>query len=347
MIALVEELTLQEIISANGALFNEVNPTMRLEGDSDYYMPLIQAWSEAELRLRVETNHNFNQFIWMNAVGTGLDNVAAMFGITRLPGSKPYATFTFTLVLAKDVDIHVPALILGGNGMNARVEGFTLLAKSTTIDVVAVLDSFVESSPVKTETLLTSLPYVASVTQKTSFGNGASVESDTALRERIKLSFAEFSTAGPAKAYEKLTLEADSRIRDVRVRRVVNSVEITVATTYYDTMLQSRVLAALNAETKRPLTDNIIVQEAVKVGVIINAKMTLKANIVQADVQARIENRFGSTLFKIGESLSIARMIEMLFVEGVVDVALTTPTASVNIGETNVIHIVSLGLTYV
>jgi len=347
MIALVKELTLEELISKNVALFTEVNPNIKLDSDSDYYMPLIQSWSEAELRLRVETNFNFNQFIWMNAVGVGLDNVAQMFGISRLQGSKPYANFTFSISTPKDVDISVPSLLLGGGTANANIESFILPANSTSVSVVGVLDSYIESTSIKTEELLTTLPYLAKLTQTTNYANGATVESDEALRERIGLSFAEFSTAGPKNAYIKKTLEADSRIKDVDVRENNFGVQITIYASQYDTVLVSRVQRALNIEEQRPLTDKIALQEATKVSVIINAKIALKTNIIQADVDTLIKNKVGSTLFKIGQKLSISKIIDMLFVEGVEDVTLNSPASNVNTGLTSVIEIVALELVYV
>ncbi len=347
MITLIEELTLEETIERNVTLFREINPTIRLDSDSDYYMPLIQSWSEAEVRLRVETNHNFNQFIWMNAVGSGLDSVALMFGITRLEGSKPYASFTFLVPFPRDIDIVVPELLLGGVGTTARVESFILPAYSRNIEVLGFLNSYVDAEEIKTEELLTTLPYLADLVQLTSYQSGAAQESDDALRERIKLSFAEFSTTGPIKAYVKKTLEADSRIKDVFVWEEDYGVKVTVYASEFDEVLVDRVETALNVESERPLTDQIEVQEATEIEVIINAEMTLKMNTVQSDVQALIENKLEKTVFRIGQSLSRSKVIDMLFVEGVEDVKLNAPALSIDTPLTSVIEMVGLELSYV
>jgi len=346
MIALLEELTLEEIILRNVLLFKEANPTIELDTDSDYYMPLIQSWSEAELRLRVETNHNFNQFMWMNAVGDGLDSVALMFGITRLEGSKPYATFVFEIENTKSVDITVPTLLLGGDGATARVESFTLTANSSSVEVKGFLDAFVDTSSAKTKELLTTLPYLATLTQTTNFSNGAEFESDEALRERIKLSFAEFSTAGPAKAYIKRTLEADSRIKDVYVWEDNFGVQITVYASEFDDVLVNRVHKALTKEDERPLTDNITVQEANKTEVTVNARVTLKPNIVQGDIHLAIKNKLEKTVFKIGQKLSLSKLVDMLFVEGVDDVEIYEPAVNIDTALTGVVEIVGLELSY-
>jgi len=307
----------------------------------------VQSWSEAELRLRVETNHNFNQFIWMNAVGSGLDSVALMFGIKRLQGSYPYASFTFAIENPKSVDTVVPSLLLGGDSANANIDSFTLPANTSTIEVVAVLDMYIESTSIKTEELLTTLPYLAELTQTSNYANGAELESDEALRERIKLSFAEFSTAGPEKAYIKKVLEADSRIKDVYVWEDNYGVQVTVYATEYDAVLIDRVQTALNVESERPLTDRIVIQEATVLSVTINAEMTLKPNVVQSDVQTLIEDKLENTLFKIGQKLSLSKIIDMLFVEGVEDVTLNDPVLNVDTSLTSVIEIDSLELSYV
>ena len=347
MISLIEALSLEEIIARNVALFAEVNPTVSLESDSDYYMPVINAWSEAELRLRIETNFAFKQFLWMSAVNDGLDAVAEMFGIVRLEGAKPYATLSFE-VEPKSVDILVPNLLVGSQtGESASIESFVLPANTTTIEVVAFLDEYVQSNPIKTEQLLTTLPYLATITQLDSFANGEDVESDAALRERIKLSFADFTTAGPIAMYEKKTFEADARIKDVYVYEQNHVVMIVIDTDVYDGVMQSRVLEALGAEDARPLTDTLSLSQATPLEVQINASVTLKQNVSSVAVDTAIKNKIEMTLLKIGEKLSVAKIIDMLFVEGVEDVELLSPVANVNPPATGVVRIGTVGLSYV
>ena len=348
MIELIAPLSLEEIIEKNVALFREVNPTVNLDSDSDYYMPVIQAWSEAEMRLRVETNIGFNQFIWMNAVESGLDSVAEMFGVTRLEGSKPYTRFLFSISRAPDVDIIVPSLLLGGdNGATATIESFTLPAGVGVIERVGFLDEYIESSSIKTEQILTTLPYIAQIKQIENYKQGAIRESDEALRERIRLSFAELSTAGPVKAYIKRVLGADSRIVDTAVWDESYGVTIAIYATEYDSVLEDRVMSVLSDEDQRPLTDRITLVEAVAVSIDISAVVKIETFASQSVVQALIMSSLEADSRKIGEGLSIAQIIEMLFVEGVRDVELLSPTESVPATRSEVIQIDNIELSYV
>ena len=164
-------------------------------------------------------------------------------------------------------------------------------------------------------------------------------EGDESLRRRVQLSFEGFSTAGPRGAYIFHSLGADARVLDADaygppetpgvVRVAVLSNE---GTGLAPPDLLEAVDLALSADDIRPLTDDVVVESAVIVNYTVVATLTLydgpDSEVVllaaRTELAAYIElNR------KLGRDVTLSGLYHALHQEGVQNVTLTSPVASV------------------
>jgi phage-related baseplate assembly protein len=163
-------------------------------------------------------------------------------------------------------------------------------------------------------------------------------ESDDALRRRVQLSFEGFSTAGPEGAYIFHTLGADASVLDaaaygppetpgvVRVAVMSNVGSGTASGDLLDT-----VYAALSAEDVRPLTDMVVVESAEIIEYEIDATLTFYPGPDSAVVMGVAEDALAAYVEKnhrLGRDITLSGIYAALHQEGVQNVALTTPSAS-------------------
>ena len=345
---LVEVSTLEAMIASCKATFEALHPTL-LQSESDYYMPVIEAQAEREFRLRVEINKNFKNQFWMVAEGAMLDFAASEFGVTRLKGSKPYADFRFTLSEVKSVETRIPEGMLLGDeeGLTAHtLYEVVIPAGALSAQTKVQLDQYVVNSENKTEQILTPFPYVLAAKQLEAYHDGKAEESDEALRRRVELSLDALSAAGPYKAYQKMTLDADSRIQDVKVFEIDTKVQVVIDSSDYDAVMVGRVEKAIASDDKRPLTDKVEIYQAQALNFDVTATLEIKEGYLSTEVIGRADEAVRAlNNLRIGESLSQARVIEALFVDGVRDIALTAPTQNLQPTKTQVLKLGNVGIS--
>lgn len=345
---LLTQPNIDEIVSENVALFESLNPGV-IESESDYYMPAIRSFSEREMRLRAEMVFNLAQMFWMDAEGDFLDHCAKEFEVYRLEGSKPTANFIFSLSSILDIDITIPTntLLLSDDQTRAYlIDEVVIPAGEVSAVGRCELDMYIETTDIKTETIGTPLPYILEAQQLGTYSGGLGRETDEALRARIPLSLYTLSGAGPIGAYKKLTFAADSRIKDVYVYENNSQVQIIVDTLVFDSVMEDRILSSCSEYTVRPLSDKIEIYQAEVVPFEIQAKLTLKNSLdISTLSSARVNCAAVLGNMKIGESLSIARIIDALFIPGVLDVELLTPTTNISTVSTQVARLISVEVT--
>ncbi len=105
------------------------------------------------------------------------------------------------------------------------------------------------------------IAYIDSVYNISETSGGGDVEDDEDLRERIRLSPANRSTAGPKNAYKYYAMSADAAIADVYVDSPTPGVVVITPILYGggipDQDVLDKVLAACSADDVRPLTDKV------------------------------------------------------------------------------------------
>jgi len=346
----VQELSYDEILEQNLDIVKSLLPDYK-PAEGDNVMLVLRAFSYRELQLRAFFNSLAKAFFLSTASGSDLDNLAeSLYGLYRLPGAKPYADMEFSLTTALSYDVLIPKgfelVDETGSHFAKLLEDVVIKAGEVSVVGVIELQEEIVSSSVKTEIQVTPLPYVQ-VKQLTSFINGSDPESDEDFKNRIRLSFANKSTAGSALTYKSFALKADERIEDVKVLSPsAGVVDVVYYSSEADEIMQERIENTLNADDVRPLTDLVRVKKANEIIFDVTGEITIKSGVDASSVYVNAINNLKTLMFKIGEDVSIAKLINLLMVDGVIDVSLTTPTANITIDDYSVAILNSVNISY-
>lgn len=179
------------------------------------------------------------------------------------------------------------------------------------------------------------------------------LETDAALRTRTQLAVDGFSTAGPAAAYRFHALSASGDVKDVAVDSPTpGQVRVTVLSDNGDGVpvvgLLSTVETALNAETVRPLTDQVIVEAATVSTYTVTAELTLypgpAAGPVLAEAQAAVE-RYVADTHRLGYDVVLTGLHAALHRPGVQKVTLSAPLDDIVRGPREAAYCAEINLT--
>ena len=312
--------------------------------ESDEFKLILEAFAYRELHLRAEFNNLANAFFLSTSTANDLDNYAVFYGAQRLQGSKPYATYEFSLAEVLTQDVVIPAnLILTDE--NSEYQGkllntVTIFAGEIKATGTVELQLDTKSSDVKTEIITTPLPFIVEAKATEAFSNGSDVESDEEFRARILLSMADKSTAGSEETYKSFTYSADERIEDVAV---LNGGAGVVNVFYYsplaDTIMQTRIEDMLNKEEVRPLSDVPVVAKATEIPFSVVAEIKILQNQETATVYSNAIESLTTglaALKQIGTDITLSEINDFLKVDGVKEVVITSPAANVVVADSEI-----------
>lgn len=165
-------------------------------------------------------------------------------------------------------------------------------------------------------------------------------ETDAQLRERCRLRWAETGFGSTRAAYESWALNATLGVTKVRVLdnnpRGQGTVDVVL---WGEGGLGAGAVAEADAyiQQRKPLTANVQVYAATQVNIAVTATIRLRAGFlaqVQADVATRLA-AFQRTL-SIGATVYRSAIIEALFVNNVLDVALSAPASDTSLTNVQV-----------
>jgi len=343
--SIIEELDYEAIAQRKLSKVKEILKSKGVEyreSEADDLMTLIEADAYEEMLLRASLNERIKQQFLAYATGSNLDHIGVTrFAVERLQGAKPRAEFEFSLSEIKDSDIVLPKGLLLGDGEHTAelIEDVIIDAGSLNARGEAKLNEFAESSTIKTENILTPLPWVVKAKQLTNFLGGATVEDDERYRERIWLSRERKTTAGSRMQYIFYAKSADVRVKEVEVVNGgagVVKVYILAKDFESDSSIKEAVERALNDENIRPLTDRVAVEFATVVDVNIDATLKVK-NLSIVNLEA-VKARFSKYAGSFESFLSVAKVYDLLSDENVVDVILRSPISSITLNEGEVMR---------
>lgn len=178
-------------------------------------------------------------------------------------------------------------------------------------------------------------------------------EDDTAFRRRIQLSPEGYTTAGSQMSYVYHGLGADPDVADIAaVSPAPGGVTVYVLSRTGDGSASEELLAvvgaALNAETVRPMTDQVGVQSASIVPYAIVAELVLypgpDASVVRAAALAAAE-AYAAAQHAMGRDVTLSGLYAALHQPGVQRVDLTSPTANLVIGTGEASYCTGITLT--
>lgn len=162
----------------------------------------------------------------------------------------------------------------------------------------------------------------------------AVMESDDDYRARLVLTNEGYTTAGSSGAYLFHALSASGDVRDASVQSpTLGQVLVTVLSNSNNgaaaTTLINTVNAALNAETVRPLCDQVSVQAATINAYLVHAQLTTYPTADIPDVLARAQasiEAYTAAHFRLGHDITRAGLIAAATVSGVQNVNLVMPS---------------------
>lgn len=263
--------------------------------------------------------------------------------VTRLKGEKPTASVTFTLAAARAVDTVIPAGLELTNGKGEQaylMADVTIPAGELEGNGTIELDAYVATSEIRTETIVTPLPFVAGAAQTEAFGGGEASEDDASLRDRYYAADDVPSTAGSIPGYVYHATSADSRITDVNITSpAAGEVSVVYYAPVMDTAMQTRLEDVLLGEAIKPITDQVTITAAQIVSYDISATLQVYEGYdisqVYTEVLASLETGIVK-LRKIGRDVPLSKLTALLHVDGVAEVVLTSPAAGITVSETEV-----------
>lgn len=179
------------------------------------------------------------------------------------------------------------------------------------------------------------------------------MEKDGPFRLRILSSLDRYSTAGSRAGYEFYAKSAAGTVRDAQaISPVPGQITVFVLSTEGDGTaspeLLATVAAALNAETIRPLTDEVTVLSAALLPYAITAQLIVSngpdAETIRAAALAAAQ-QYATDSFKLGTSVGISGIYRALHQPGVLRVELTQPTGDIDVADGQAAYLSAITLT--
>ena len=221
-----------------------------------------------------EFNDAMKQRTLRYARGEVLDAIGERYGVQRSSPTQASAVFRFFVSSVQSENIVIPSgtrITSDGSVYFATQEAAVLSAGDAYVDLIAVCTSGGGAYNGYTEgsiaTLVDLIPYIANASNITATTGGDDGEpynetGDNKYRERIRLSPASLSTAGPESAYRYFALSADPDIVDVAIDcpvdepNTVNIYPLMVGGELPDEATLQKVVDVL-ADDVRPMTDKV------------------------------------------------------------------------------------------
>lgn len=277
------------------------------------------------------------------ASGAHLDHLGALMGVARIPAQNSLCLLRFQMAAPLAFAVPVPAgtrvATRDGKTVFATISAGALAAGEVFVDLAAcaVLPGSDSTGlvPGQINSLVDPIPYVTSVENITTSSEGADIESDERLRERIRLAPESYTVAGSTGQYEARALEASADIEYVTVFSPEPGL-VDVRFTLTGGELPDRAMIALvydhlNADTVRPLTDWLHVAGPEPVEYAIRGRWHLAREnapllaAVTAKIAEALENYRLWQRAKPGRDIIPSKLVEMLMGAGAKRVEIDTP----------------------
>ncbi len=178
-------------------------------------------------------------------------------------------------------------------------------------------------------------------------------ESDTAFRRRILLSLEAYTTAGSEASYVFHALSTSGEVLDASaVSPAPGLVTVFVLSRQGDGTASVDLLAAvaarINAQTVRPMTDNVTVLSASIVNYTIEATLIVSQGPDPASVEAAAlaaAQAYADSTHRMGDGVSISGVYSALHRAGVQRVELAEPSANIAVSRGQAAHCAGITLT--
>jgi phage-related baseplate assembly protein len=309
---------------------------------------LINGFAYREKMTRIAGNEAAKQCLLSFAVYPMLDYLGELVGVERLPASKAETTIEFHFVeghtsLLLPVGIRLQSI--DGNVVFTTLESVTVLS---TENVKHVLAECTREGTAGNNykigdisIILDPQAFVSTVTNISVTNGGADQESDDALRERIRIAPASFSTAGPEDAYIYFAKSAHPSIIDVAITSPnpgdVNIYPLLAGGVQPSHEIIDAVMAKCNPKKIRPLNDLVSVAAPEKIEYRIEVNLTLLEDALQQttvdQVNSNLKAYADRRKTKLGVDVKIAQIIAQCMIrDQSYDVEVVSPANDISVG---------------
>lgn len=308
----------------------------------------IQWVADIIVQERVMTNYTGNQNIPSRAEGENLDALGELFHDIERPGATTaVCTERMHISEAQTSAILIPA------GTRVTDASNTLIWETVTDAYIAIGDTYVDvqiqcqtSGAVgngyavgQLNTLVDIYDYYTACENITESDGGSDEATDDEYYELLRASMDSYSTAGARGAYIYFAKSVSTEIADVVANRpAAGEVALyalmddgTIATTE----VKAAILAACDADERRPLTDDVSVgdPETVTYDIAFTYYIPSDASVssaeIEAAVEAAVEQYKAWQCAKLGRDINPSYLIGLLMQTGIKRIELTSPAFTV------------------
>lgn len=278
--------------------------------------------------------------------GEFLENLGALKHISRNGAVNATTTIRFKLREPRQTTTGIPqgTRLTAGDGIYFATEEYGEIRIAETETEITAVCMAAGSAGNNYEigdisTIVDPVPYIDSAENITKPENGADIENDESLRERIYMAPAAYSTAGTNDAYAYFVRTFNSDVSDVRV---VSPSACVVEIRYLLKDGEVPGPESINALTEyisqpsiRPLTDKIVVKApelvSYDLGVkyYINQSDSNRAMTIRTSVEAAIGNYVLWQRSKMGRDINPDELTKLILAAGAKRVQITAPAFTI------------------
>ena len=344
-ISFIEGLTLEEtealVLEQYRRTYKALTGKDAELGEADSRRLLIKAFALVEYQTMQYIDAKGRMELLKTSTGAALDNLAALFGIYRKEAEKARSTERFTLSEPRAEVVAIPAgtrvKTKSGKYFNT-LDYAEIKPGDDHVDVmIQAEEAGAGSSGIMAgdiDTLVDTIPYVASVENITDSTGGLDVEDDTSLTERVYLAPSKYSCAGPRDAYAYFVREWRSDVEDVQITSpspcMVEIYVVMEGGRVPNETEQESLAEYINGETIRPLCDKVVCRTPEEFPYTIDAAYWIaesnqkSAGAIQQKVAAAVDN-YQVWQRKLGRDINPTELIARMREAGAKRVTLTAP----------------------
>ena len=333
----------EEIEAAIFAKYTEITGRTLSKGDP---IRLFVLFIVAFIMLLInKINEVGKQNLLKYAKDKALDNLAAWWGVIRIPAQSAMTTLNVELSTAREQSTIIPAgtrvspqrdLYFATNEeliIPAGETSATVIASCTDVGIIGNDYAIGEINRI-----VDPIAYVKSMTNISKSQGGSTIEDDEALRQRTFEAPEALSTAGPELAYKWHAKSTNSAIIDVGVysphEGCVTIIPLLKGGEVPGQEVLNAVYDNLSAKKNRPLTDKISVEAPSIVNFSLNVEYYINedadADTVHQKVNAAVENFILWQKSKLGRDINDSELISYIkAVNGVKRVKVISPNFTV------------------
>lgn len=360
----------------NGRTAEDVESEMVAEYQAQYtaltgkYLTWMPGTSEAlKIAAVAQQIHHVEQYVeamyhrqfLKYATGDDLDNLGALFGLTRRQATRAETTLQFSMTEPRQDATAIPAGTRAAtqNGVYFVTDTYAEIPageKDITVRASCVLLGSLGNGyqPGTIMLIVDPLPYIAAVQNTGVSIGGAEIESDLDFAYRIYLAPPAYSTAGPQDAYRYLARTARPDIVDANATSPEPGVAL-ISILMKDGLeltseVKSDIADYISGSTRRPMTDAVRIESAATVPYTINVTYYIaqssagQAATIQAAVNTAV-TEYIQWQRVIGRDINPSELIRRIMQAGAKRCELLEPQF-VKVNDVSVPNMTSQVVTY-